>query len=117
MRDIKFRCWWNDRFTYSCSEEYKREYAFIQFNVGFSHYDPKEFVIQQYTGLNDKNNKEIYEGDILEGLDFTADVFWDRNEPSFQLKTSNGCGAFINEDYIKNFKIIGNIFENKDLLK
>lgn len=80
----------------------------------------------QYTGLKDKNGIEIYEGDILELIDWWDDsvsihpVFYknsafmcqrldDKEFPFFYLQG--------NDDLKDGYKIIGNIYENPELLE
>lgn len=85
-----------------------------------------EGYLLQYTGLKDKNGKEIYEGDIVKlWFDEGEEVFWN----SFLVKFFEGC--FIceflggdTEEYpifeywndTQDLEIIGNIYENPELL-
>ncbi len=69
--------------------------------------------LMQYTGLKDKNGREIYEGDILKDLDGNKEeVIWD--EGCVFIKHQDGTSDFIS---VRNyFEIIGNIYENPELL-
>jgi len=89
-------------------------------------YMPVEnYIIQQNTGLTDKNKKEIYEGDIL---DFTARYKQTGPVPVIYYGGSFGCvvtdDGGLEEFWALNHivqqhypEIIGNIFENPELLK
>jgi len=79
------------------------------------------FEIQLYTSLKDKNGKEIYEGDIC--VYFVYDYVQD-DTPLIDTRTLEvsyfrGCfwlGEFPLHSLPENIEVIGNIFENEDLL-
>ncbi len=107
MREIKFRQW----------IKRIKQFHYFSYSDGFIQ-GPSEASlsinpIMQFTGLYDKNGKEIYEGDILSN-DFDPRgvvVFIDNG---FWLVRSNGDRHMPNLEYRE---IIGNIHENPELLK
>ena len=113
MREIKFRCWdgTNKKFTYWAWDN-------EGFNLAFC-LDPQIGVkVSQYTGLKDRNGKEVYEGDLINwgGLK-PLQIAW--KDPGF---AAQGFGSkdilVLNQEGMGYLgEVIGNIYENNDLLK
>jgi hypothetical protein len=111
MREIKFRAW--DK------EDKLMDYAYYVADDGdinwfeFSKAVRRNNILMQYTGVKDKNGKEIYEGDII--TDWCGDrrsVGW--YETGFWVKRPNGDLVWPNADILE---VVGNIYENPELLK
>lgn len=133
MRQIKFRAWDKNRkvmffgspvYLYSGTKNGELNYL-CEYITG-SHLSKKaldgayEFELMQYTGLKDKHGKEIYEGDIYKVIfnneETPGIVIY--NHGGFRIKFSfksnpRSIGTNSNKN---NGEVIGNIYENKELL-
>lgn len=105
MREIKFRAWTGSNLGYSYNDDLERLFALKRIAGSGD-----QIIFEQFTGLHDKNGKEIYEGDILytNEADWIAKVIW--NYDGFMLTGLNNTGFSCSPDYDK-CEVIGNIHE------
>ncbi len=77
-----------------------------------------KYIIQQFTGLKDKNDEEIYEGDIVILKDKHAPIIG-RNKQVISFDTFLEWQSDVDSplSYFCDYEIIGNIFENPELIK
>lgn len=141
MRVFKFRAWDKFNAQYWNSEEYNNLGDFFKKIQHFID-GGNDLIIEQFTGLIDKNGKEVYEGDIIKWKEtrffnkeqeqkgvamprfFKSAVVYDDAEflvSSTQEFDTPLCCFFRTEDVHNQFdykaEVIGNIYENPELLK
>lgn len=108
-RQIKFRAWstfdtghmhyWNDGFNYRW----------------FDRYGDKYVILMQFTGLQDRNGVDIYEGDIVSGYKVNQRVIeWQDWTHDIEVSMVGFCFPWLKSDNV--IEVIGNIYENPDLL-
>lgn len=137
MRDIKFRAWLiKEKKMVGVSDLLLAGGGIIQTSCEDSDYDGlskvvgRDCVLMQYTGLKDKNGKEIYEGDICE-----VRYEYDLNESDYcegesksEVVFRDGCFCFGKSgdgllsqtvaSYLpNNIEVVGNVYENPELLE
>ena len=109
MRPLKFRQMINGRFHY---------WGFLEKDCFVGPANPSD-PSQQFTGLSDRNGKEIYEGDVVcTSLLIPGEVKWGDDIACFEVVHSLGSRGLFG--YIKEGSgvlVIGNVHENPDLLK
>jgi uncharacterized phage protein (TIGR01671 family) len=123
MRETKFRAW----------DKHERKlishFTIYSDGEGLGIYDPhgcedqwydiNNFILMQFTGLKDKNGKDIYEGDICNHLIYKTGpykVIYTPDNTGYDL--TNGIASMhLGRMCELNLEIIGNIYENPELLK
>ena len=111
MKEAKFKAW----------DKYNRKMIYLgtlediyMARAARRDYDFANYEILQYTGLNDKNEKNIYEGDILEVEDhINMRVIWSYEDGKWITQSGRELGKMLKEYKCKE---IGNIYSNPKLL-
>lgn len=123
-RPIKFRVWDKRENKGMHTQNMLYDAQLHHFWQDFVDYPGYELM--QYTGLTDKNGKEIYEGDIVQynqnssydNMDFITK--WSDDKLGFIFQSNSGEQLVNQTPHLNRFKhleVVGNIFENPELLK
>lgn len=134
MREIKFRAWdsfnnrmiQNDRILKICfvrNNHIPNLIVYSNRNIE-NHTEIREndkqycneFELMQYTGLKDKNGKEIYEGDIISRGKYNFEVVWNERKGWYGIDDFDN-GLTVLAQHLDYVEVIGNIYENLELLK
>jgi len=133
MREIKFRAW--DTKDNRMIDDFTNYAGWMAFKRLNNEWRNKRYVIEQFTGIKDKNGREIYEGDIVSTPYYIMNKEVDREQHAVIFQ--NGCFGIEREnrficladlrqatkfDYVSNvgdvavawdspFEVIGNIHE------
>ena len=128
MRVPKFRAW--DKISkkmFPVGEiDFDYEFAYLEEENGYRcERDFDEIDLMEFTGFKDKNGEEVFEGDIIKDSEgFIAHVVYDKEYAGFGLNyqpfdLTDGLSVTFEElknEYRNTFEVIGNIYDNKDLL-
>ena len=121
----KFRAWFDSE-MYDMPVVYDGEFYldWREFENGETY---NGAILMQSTGLKDKNGKEIYEGDIVKFSDcdddeYTTPVVWNKDYACFGVSFSGKYPVsfdYLEEFYteLKDIEVVGNIYENPELLE
>jgi uncharacterized phage protein (TIGR01671 family) len=122
MREIKFRAWdkrLNKMYKVLSIKFDEPEWIYCE-NSLFERFSlkPNEVELMHLTGLKDKNGKEIYEGDIVKDSIRNYEIRWNSIDGKWfgHWLDKYGNSFFLEGEYFKLYKKIGNIYENPELL-
>ena len=121
-REIKFRAWYPDAKIMSLIYHWSLSEC-----LAYKINHPERIEIMQFTGLKDKNGKEIYEGDIVQFNDsicgiMDAVIRWDENCGRLRGWNRNSDPKYyviafdLHKSQTPHIEIIGNAWENPELL-
>lgn len=136
MREIKFRVWipevaggppYGHMMFYQGTQylgSFLRRANFYASQMEHDKYgidaEPPKVLLLQFTGLRDKNGKEIYEGDVVqhsEHMKPTELSTWGKLEVKWNEEKLQWDGIFPTLLPWRGIEVIGNIYENPNLLK
>lgn len=125
---LKFRAW--DKISKKMFPvmmiDFGQSYVMIEeINGLWCERDFDEIELMRFTGLKDKNGREIYEGDIVRyeccPEIYVEEVIYDNKHCNFGTIDKDGetfsFGALISDIHVGCFEVIGNIYENPELLR
>jgi uncharacterized phage protein (TIGR01671 family) len=119
MRKIKFRAWDKEKgkiISNPIINDIDSATNYIGLNTLFEKFLNRNFKIMQFTGLKDKNEKEIYEGDVVKDVGIIGEIIY--VECSFRINPEGNKKIEFTESLLNydNLEVIGNIHENPELL-
>lgn len=123
MNNLKFRVWDKKLQIFGTVSNIDFEFEEVTFYIDdeeeLETCQPFEDVeIMQSTGLKDKNGVEIFEGDIVSRFKKTVEeVVWNSRKGWWAIQTRGEIGLTVLAQFIEVVEIIGNIYENKELLE
>ena len=122
-REIKFRVWDVENKEMLNVQELDFEPTFYGGRIAIrpdqynDYFDTEDMILMQYTGVNDRCGKEIYENDIVyvAGEDENATIEWNEETARFVIHFDGWIADFDNY-YGKELEIMGDIYNNPELL-
>lgn len=122
----KFRAWTEEgKVMYYDVYPFKDDTLLLSYDeIAFDEVPASDFILMQYTGLRDKNGREIYEGDVVRYEccfeSYVEEVIYDDKHCNFGTidkdEKTFSFDALISDFDVDCFEVVGNKYENLELL-
>nr|DAI91300.1 MAG TPA: YopX protein [Caudoviricetes sp.] len=122
----KFRAWTEEgKVMYYDVYPFKNDTLLLSYDeIAFDEVPASDFILMQYTGLRDKNGREIYDGDVVRYEccfeSYVEEVIYDDKHCNFGTidkdEKTFSFDALISDFAVDCFEVVGNKYENLELL-
>ena len=123
MREIEFRIRHRDKewfYGVPLTQMRNGTVGFKSFNNDYYDLFADAETLGQFTGLKDKNGAKVYEGDIIRckvDMDLIVLVEWSEVMSAFVIREPNKIIRYCDLCFAHNIEVIGNIYDNPELIK
>ncbi len=120
MKQVEYRLWCNNKKEWEKDEWHLTPNGIIIDSNRQIEMKPESHFLSQFIGLSDKNGVKIFEGDVVKGTAYEAEIYTGEvayldSEASFVMKIIGSKGHFrLNNQTFQALEVVGHKFENAE---